>query len=126
VCVTYDDNAPVPRVRVGGQLPPASATVATAGRTAEGMPLADRVYVPPGRAAVVEVLPSSESASGTLVLVTDQGRAFPLAGREVLSILGYPSAHPVRLPAALATRLPMGSGLDPAAARAPATDTADR
>ncbi|MCA2218178.1 type VII secretion protein EccB [Jidongwangia harbinensis] len=116
VCVTYDDGMPVPRIRVGGQLPPPGATVATPGRTAAGLPLADRVHLPPGRAAVVEVLPSSQAPSGTLVLATDQGRAHPLASREVLGMLGYGRARPVRLPASLVTRLPMGSGLDPAVA----------
>jgi type VII secretion protein EccB len=120
VCVTYDDNAAVPRIQVGGRLPPSSATIATTGRTSAGLPLADRVYVPPGRAALAEVLPSSEATSGTLVLVTDQGQAHALAGREVLGILGYAGVRPVRLPAGLVTRVPMGSGLDPAAARAPA------
>ena len=80
------------------------------------MPLADRVHVEPGRAALVEVMPSAEAYAGTLVLVTDQGRAYPLAGAAVLDVLGYGGAQPVRLPAGIVSRVPMGSGLDPATA----------
>jgi hypothetical protein len=113
ICVTYDAGATTARVRVGATLPPADATVRTPGRTAAGLPLADRVFVPPGRAALAEV------GAGTLVLVTDQGRGYPLAGREVLGMLGYGGVAPARLPDGLVTRVPLGSVLDPAAARAP-------
>ena len=118
VCVTYDDGAAVPRVRVGGRLP--ATSVPTRGRTDGGLPLADRVHVPPGRVAVAEVLPSAAAGAGTLMLVTDQGRAYPLAGRDVLGMLGYGKVRPVRLPATLVSRVPLGAGLDPAHARDPA------
>lgn len=119
VCVTYDDGVAVPRLQVGGSLP--GATVPTAGRTTEGLrlPLADQVHVPPGRAAIAEALPSAQARAGTLVLVTDQGRAYPLAGPDVLAVLGYGNARPVRLPAHLVSRMPLGAGLDPAHARDP-------
>lgn len=120
VCGTYDDGSAVPRLSVGGELPPTGSTVPTTRRTAAGLPLADRIYVPPGRAALVEAMPSTQAAAGTLVLVTDQGRGHALAGREVLGVLGYGRAHPVRLPAGLVARIPLGAGLDPAAALAPA------
>jgi type VII secretion protein EccB len=123
-CVTYDDNAAVPHVRVGGTLPPAA--VPTGSRTSEGLPLADRVYVPPGRAALVETLPSRDATAGTLTLVTDQGRAHPLESRDILSVLGYARAHPVRLPASLVTRVPQGSVLSPAGARAPNWEASSR
>lgn len=116
VCVTYDGGAEVPRLRTGATVPDARATATTAGRTAEGLPLADRVFVPPGKAALVEVLPSPRSPSGTLVLVSDQSRAHPLAP-DVLPILRYERVKPVRLPAGLVSRVPLGSGLDPVAAR---------
>jgi type VII secretion protein EccB len=113
ICVTYDAGATTAKVRVGATLPPADATVRTPGRTAEGLPLADRVFVPPGRAALAEV------GTGTLVLVTDQGRGHPLASRDVLGMLGYGRLHPARLPDGLVTRVPLGSVLDPVAARSP-------
>ncbi|MEE6258202.1 type VII secretion protein EccB [Plantactinospora sonchi] len=117
VCVTYDGDATVPRLRIDPELPALDSMTRTGGRTADGLPLADRVYVPPGRAALVEVLPSARAPVGTLVLVTDQGRAHPLGDRQVPAILGYGRVTPVRLPAGLVTRVPMGSGLDPTAAR---------
>ena len=122
VCVTYDDASAVPRLSVGGELPPAGSTVPTTGRTGAGLPQADRIQVPAGRAALVEAMPSSEAAAGTLVLVTDQGRGHALAGPEILAVLGYGRARPVRLPAGLVARIPHGAGLDPSAARRPATE----
>ena len=88
----------------------------TGGRAADGMPMVDYVHVQPGRAALVEVLPSAEVTVGTLMLVTDQGRGYPLAGPEVQGILGYGNAQPVRLPAGLVDRIPLGVGLDPTSA----------
>ena len=120
VCVSYDPGETTPRVRVGAALPPAGATVPTSGRTAAGLPLAGRVFLPPGRAALVEVVAGDPAATGTLILVTDQGRGYPLAGPEVLGVLGYEGKKPARLPAGLVTRVPLGSVLDPAAARVPA------
>jgi type VII secretion protein EccB len=117
LCVTYD-SAATPVVRLDAGLPALAETVPTEGRTPQGLPLADQVYVPPGRAALVEAMPSEPSPTGTLMLVTDQARAYPLAGPEVLGILGYDKATPLRLPAGLVTRVPLGSGLDPTAARA--------
>ncbi|MBK1789088.1 type VII secretion protein EccB [Prauserella cavernicola] len=116
VCVSYDPGATTPAVRTGAALPSEGSLMETPLRTDGGSPLADRVFVPPGRAALVEVMPSAEASAGTVLLVTDQGRAYPLAAREVLGILGYDGVEPVRLPAGLVTRLPMGSGLDPEAA----------
>jgi type VII secretion protein EccB len=114
VCATFAPGADVPQVRLDPPLPAAAAMVPTSGQTAGGLPLADRVYVPPGHAALAEARPSARSAAGTLVLVTDQGRGYPLAGPEVLAMLGYPGAEPVPLPAGLVTRVPLGRSLDPA------------
>ncbi|AXB43232.1 type VII secretion protein EccB [Amycolatopsis albispora] len=118
LCATYQPGATAPELHVDA-LVPELATGATARRGAHGMPLADRVHVEPGRAALVEVMPSAGAHAGTLVLVTDQGRAYPLANREVLNILGYGNAEPVRLPAGIVDRVPLGSGLDPATVLGP-------
>lgn len=115
ICAMYEPGAAVPVVHVDPRIPDLP-TVATPRRSEAGMPLADRVHVEPGRAALVEVMPSAEAYAGTLVLVTDQGRAYPLAGAAVLDVLGYGGAQPVRLPAGIVSRVPMGSGLDPATA----------
>ncbi|GGI93885.1 hypothetical protein GCM10011581_33760 [Saccharopolyspora subtropica] len=116
ICATYEPAAATPTVHLDPRMPDV-ATVATTRTTAHGMPMADRIHVEPGRAALVEVMPSAEAYAGTLVLVTDQGRAYPLASPAVLDILGYGGVRPVRLPAGIVSRVPMGSGLDPANVR---------
>ncbi len=117
VCATFGDNAAAPSLAVDPTLPPADPMSTTARRTASGTPLADRVHVPPGSAIVVEAMPSAQAPAGTLTVVTDMGRRYPLASPDVLKMLGYPSARPVRLPAGLVARLPEGPSLDPSAAR---------
>lgn len=112
VCATYEPGAATPTVHVDPVLP-AGAEAVTTRRTELGMPMADRIQVEPGRAALVEVMPSAEAHAGTLVLVTDQGRAFPLASPAVQAMLGYGDVEPVRLPAGVVVRVPLGAGLDP-------------
>ncbi|GAA0219205.1 type VII secretion protein EccB [Saccharothrix mutabilis subsp. mutabilis] len=120
VCATFAPDDPAPRLRVEPVLPPADPMTATTRRDPKGTPLADRVHVPPGWAAVVEAMPAPGAPAGTLTVVTDLGRRYPLATPDVLGVLGYASAKPVRLPATLVARLPEGPGLDPgAAARQP-------
>ncbi|WP_409464314.1 type VII secretion protein EccB [Amycolatopsis sp. GA6-003] len=119
LCAVYAPGASAPRLIVGPELPPENQLLSTAGRSAAGTPLADRVYVPSGSAVLVEAMPSAQAASGTLTLVTDLGRRYPLARPDVAKTLGYPSAAPVRLPGGLVARLPEGPGLDPASAMRP-------
>lgn len=112
VCGTYQPGAVLPRLHTSSLLP-AGAMADTTSQTQDGLPIADAVYVEPGHAALIEVLPSAEVSVGTLMLVTDQGRGHPLAGPAVQGILGYGNAQPVRLPAGLVDRIPLGVGLDP-------------
>ncbi|MFD2414729.1 type VII secretion protein EccB [Amycolatopsis pigmentata] len=116
-CATFDPGSATPRLVLGATMPPAGAWSTTTGRSAVGTPLADRIYVPPGRAALVSALPSAGASSGTLTLVTDMGRRYPLASPDVLKMFGYSAATPVRLPGGLVARVPEGAGLDPAAAQ---------
>lgn len=116
VCAGFAPGASVPRLQVDAAPPPADPMAATTGRSAAGTPLADRVHVRPGWAAVVEAMPSAKARVGTLTLVTDTGRRYPVVSREVLSTLGYGDATPVRLPGGLVARLPAGPALDPATA----------
>ncbi|MEV0272608.1 type VII secretion protein EccB [Hamadaea sp. NPDC050747] len=117
VCTTFAPGEAIPRLTIDPALPPADPMSVTIRRTNTGTPLADRVYVPPGWAAVVESMPSPEAPAGTLTVVTDVGRRYPVARPEVLGMLGYPADRAVKLPAGLVARLPDGPGLDPEAAR---------
>ncbi|GAA3583209.1 type VII secretion protein EccB [Amycolatopsis ultiminotia] len=110
VCLTFDPGSFVPRVSVDDVLPPPATT--TAGRTTGGVALADQVVVAPGTAAVVEVRASDHAPAGTYAVVTDLGRAYPLATPDVLGYLGYNGIQPVRVPSALIARVPQGPGLD--------------
>lgn len=116
VCASFDPATTAPRLTVNPDLPPADPMSATARRTARGMPLADRVAIPPGWAALVEAMPSADAPAGTLTVITDMGRRYPVAEPEVLKMLGYGNARPIRLPGNLIARLPEGPGLDPLAA----------
>ena len=114
VCLTFAPGASVPSTSVGDELPPPANT--TPGRTAGGVALADQVLVPPGTAAVVEVMPSDQAPAGTYAVVTDLGRAYPLGSPDILDSLGYRGIPPVRIPAGLMARVPQGPGLDHASA----------
>lgn len=117
VCATYRDGDFTPQVVVDSQVP-AGGGVATVGTTSTGTALADRVWVPPGRAALVEALPSAQSQHGPLYLVTDAGRRYPVPSADVLRALGLAGTPTSKLPAGLVVRIPEGPALDPAAARA--------
>ncbi|GAB3435476.1 type VII secretion protein EccB [Actinophytocola sediminis] len=116
VCATFAPGSAVPRLTVDTVPPPADPLAATIGRSVEGTPLADRVHVRPGWAAVVEAMPSAAAQVGTLTVVTDTGRRYPVVSPEVLASLGYGNVTPVRLPGGLIARLPAGPALDPTAA----------
>lgn len=116
VCATYAPGSSVPAVTVDPAMPEPDPMTETPRTTGSRTALADRVIVPPGRAAVVEAMASGTTPRGTFLLVTDMGRAYPLADPELLDVLGYGGVEPVKLPAWLIARVPMGSGLDPAAA----------
>ncbi len=114
VCATFEPGATVPSLVVGAAMP-ASVPDAPEGEI--------RVAVPPGKAAVIEVMasPSEPPGQGTLALVNDQGRLYPLAEPNVLGVLGLDGATPVRITAVLADRVPKGRSLSPDAARTPVT-----
>jgi len=118
VCLTFDPGAAEPRVTLEPALPSVDPSAATPRRTSGGAPLADRVTVPAGWAAVVESVPNMDAPAGmgTVMVITDLGVAYPLAEPSVLEVLGYKGVRPVRMPASLVARMPMGSGLSHAAA----------
>lgn len=111
VCLTFSPDSEVPAVTLEPAMPEIDSLTATPRRTESGVALADRVNVPAGRAVVVESMPSGDAPAGTLMVVTDQGISYPLAEPKVLDVLGYGGVRPVRMPAGLVARIPLGSGL---------------
>jgi type VII secretion protein EccB len=83
------------------------------GAGADGVPVADRVAVPGGRAALVRSL-----TGAVYYLVTDQGIKYPLPRDPAgaLKALGYSGVRPGDLPAAVLALISTGPALDPAAA----------
>ncbi|WP_433792713.1 type VII secretion protein EccB [Actinoplanes sp. CA-252034] len=86
-----------------------------AGTVPSGKARVDLVHVPRGKGALVEATasPDAPEGSGTVSLITDAGLYYPLAGRDLLSRLGYGSVRPTRIPAQLVAYLPAGPALDP-------------
>lgn len=119
VCGTVRDDSGVAEVRVGASVPQAAAGPATGARATTGGVLVDRVIVEPGRGALVEAAAAPGATGGTVSLVTDLGRRYPVAGTEVLAMLGYGDVAPLRLPAGLVALVPAGEALDPVSARTP-------
>lgn len=118
VCMTLPvDPKTGDGVRVDPNAPAGSpvAGVATAAETNR----ADFVHVTRGRGAVVVAAASATApaGSGTVGVVTDTGRLYTLAGRDLLAKLGFGSVKPQSVPAQLVALLPRGPALDPAQAR---------
>ncbi len=116
LCLGFGPDADVPTVTMDPALPEIDELTATPMRTNRGAPLADRVVVPAGHAVVVEATQTRETPRGTLMVVSDLGVAYPLGEPKVLEVLGYGGVTPVRMPAGLVARIPIGSGLSHAAA----------
>ncbi|BCJ53364.1 type VII secretion protein EccB [Actinoplanes sp. NBRC 14428] len=118
VCLTYDGaaNGGV-TIRIGAAMP--GGTAVTGEPAAPGGVQVDRVHVPRGKGAVVvsAASPSAPAGSGTVSVITDTGRRYPLADREVLAKLGYGGVQPQTVPGQLVALLPQGPALDPERAR---------
>jgi type VII secretion protein EccB len=115
LCASYADDAFAPQILVDSAIP-VEAGVPTAGTGPAGVSLADRVWVPPGKAALVKSLESPTSQDGPTYLITDVGRRYALPS-EALRALGLDQAKPSRLPASLIVRIPEGPALEPDRAR---------
>ncbi|MFI6763531.1 type VII secretion protein EccB [Micromonospora sp. NPDC050417] len=121
ICGAVRDDGGVHQVTIGSTLPDLSDAARTAARSEQGATLADHILVEPGRGAVVEAAAAPGLSGGAISVVTDQGRRHAVTSADVLTMLGYGSIKPLRLPAALVSLVPAGEALDPTAARAPAT-----
>ena len=119
VCLTYDgtDAKGALTIRIGPTAP--------AGSPVDGAPAvpgevqADLVHVPRGKGALVVAAasPTAPAGTGTVSIVTDTGRAYPIASREMLPRLGYAGVTPATIPGQLVSLLPQGPALDPVRAR---------
>ncbi len=121
VCMTLPVNRDTGAgIRIDPQVP--------AGAPVRGEPAvpggvqADFVHVPRGKGALVVAAasPSAPAETGTVSVVTDTGRRYPIASRDLLGRLGYGAVTPRQVPAQLVALLPQGPSLDPAKARQPA------
>lgn len=118
LCAIFAPGADTPQLAVDVVMPPRDDLSTTVQRTGRGTPLADRVVVPPGQAALVETMASGQAPVGMTMLVSDLGIAYPLAGPDVQAVLGFEGVRPIRMPANLVARIPLGSGLAPVPAGA--------
>lgn len=111
VCMTLPVD---PKTGDGVRVDPnAPSGVAVAGVSAAAETnRADLVHVARGRGAVVIAAPSA-----TVGVVTDTGRLYTLASRDLLPKLGYDGVKPQSVPSQLVALLPRGPSLDPAQAR---------
>lgn len=119
ICGTVHDEGGIAKVRLGAEVPEPATDSATGARTTEGGVLADHIVVEPGRAALVESVAAPGATGGTVCVISDLGRRYPVAGPDVLSLLGYGEVEPLRLPAGLVALVPGGDVLDPTLARSP-------
>lgn len=116
VCLVYGNDSFAPRVLVHSTVPSGGGTP-TDGLATGPVPLANRVWVPPGRAALVASMSSPTVTHPPLYLVTDTGKRFAVPDDDVLHALGYGSVTPSKLPASLVVRIPEGPALDASVAR---------
>jgi ESX secretion system ATPase EccB len=118
VCMTLPID---PETGAGVRVAPNAPTgVAVAGvAAAADTNRADLVHVARGRGAVVVATASASApaGSGTVGVVTDTGRLYTLASRDLLPKLGYTGVKPQTVPSQLVALLPRGPSLDPAQAR---------
>jgi hypothetical protein len=117
VCASFNNAGLVPDIAVQAAVEGAAFAPATEQRTQNGTVLANRVQVQPGWGAVVESMSSPTATSGTLFLVTDEGRRYAIASDDARQDLGYDGVTPIQMPASLVARIPAGDALDPLAAQ---------
>jgi ESX secretion system ATPase EccB len=117
VCASFRNAGRVPDGAVEAAVEGAQLAPATEERNQNGTVLANRVEVEPGWGTVVESMTSAAATSGSLFLVTDEGRRYGISTDEARNSLGYADVTPVRMPASLVARIPAGDPLDPQGAQ---------
>jgi type VII secretion protein EccB len=119
VCAVTTDQG-VPEIRSGGEVAGLTDATLTTGTDQGGAALADRVLVPPGRVAAIQVQGAPDAPAGPYFVLTDTGRKYPVPDAGVLGMLGFGPDAVVGVPASLVARIPSGPTLDPRAALQPA------
>jgi type VII secretion protein EccB len=116
-CMTLPVGEHGDGIRLDPTIPAGAA--APAASTVPGGIQADFVHVPRGKGALVAAAasPTAPASSGTVSIVTDTGRRFPVASRDVLPKLGFGGVTPLQVPAQLIALLPQGPALDATKAR---------
>jgi type VII secretion protein EccB len=112
---------PVGKDGDGLRLNPTFATgiVIPAGSNVSGAVQAEFVHLRRGTGALVVAAtsPTAPASTGTISIVTDDGRRYPLANRDTLGRLGYGGVDPVQVSAQMIALLPQGPSLDATKAR---------
>jgi type VII secretion protein EccB len=119
LCAVTGEPRSAPTVLLGASVPGLDAAPVSPATPANGVPLADRVLVPPGRVATVWVMTSPTADSGPFYLIGDLGVRYAVPDPATLRLLGYPPEEAVGVPASLVARIPSGPNLDPSAALRP-------
>jgi type VII secretion protein EccB len=98
---------------------PSGTEVAPGAGTPASVEIADFVHIARGKGVLASLSPSPDAPpdSGTVVLITDTGRSFPLANRSLITKLGYAGFKIPQIPSQLVSMVPRGPSLDPATAR---------
>lgn len=120
LCAVTSSATDTPDVQVGGAVEGYDQAIPTGSVSTAGGSLADRVYLPAGRVAVVRATGAPDAGTGYYHVVTDLCVRYPVPSSEALMMLGYPPELAVEVPAGLVNKIPAGPTLDPAEATTPA------
>jgi type VII secretion protein EccB len=126
VCLWYEGGAG--HLTSGGRIPEgptsgsddAAGGDAASGSTQTGAE-ADRVVLPPGRAALVGERPGPGIKPESFFLITEPGVKFPIPNADALKRLGYADVTPAEIPGSLLRLVPQGPALTVDAAYRAAT-----
>lgn len=116
VCSAYTDTSGASaavQVSLAAGAPGVRSGASTGGTVPGG---ARQVVLPPGKAAVIRLLPHEGQPSDSIYLVTDVGAKYPVPSTDALGVLGYGGVTPVPVPGSIVNLLPTGPALDPAKA----------
>jgi hypothetical protein len=120
LCAVYTDTTGA-SVDVGLATTTGSPALLAGGPAVGG---ATRLVLPPGRAALVSLLPHAGQKTDTAFLVTEDGVKYPIPSVAAKSALGYGSVVPVPLPTGIVDLVRSGPALDPQKALRNASATA--